>query len=106
MDDVELDALLKRELAPPAGLAEPAFVARVDRAVAEAERYRQWRSRILRQLMTELAAAAAIGGSFAFVAQAPEVRDTLARAPGLAWPALLLLLLLWTLMRGRPGALA
>ena len=106
MDDAELDTLLQAALAPPDRPADRGFVVRIDRAVAEAERYRRWRSRLRRQLATEGLALGAVAASLAFVAQAPEVGALLDRAPDLAWPALLGLLLLWMLMRGRSDLLA
>lgn len=106
MDDSELDSLLRAALAPPEGPADRAFVVRVDRAVAEAERYRRWRAGLRRQLVTEALALGAVGGSLAFIAQVPEVREALDRAPGLAWSALLAMFLIWMLVRGRGGALA
>jgi hypothetical protein len=106
MDDSELDGLLSEALAPPDRPRDRFFVLRVERAVAEEERYRKWRSECLRQLVTEALSLAAVGGSFALIAQVPMVREALTAAPGLFWAALLLLLLLWMLMRGRGSALA
>jgi hypothetical protein len=106
MDDTELDVLLSEALAPPAGPADRGFVAKVDRAVAEADRYRKWRAGLRRQLASEALALAAVGGSLVSVAQVAEVREALSAAPGLAWPALLSLLLFWMLVRGRGDALA
>jgi hypothetical protein len=106
MDDPRLDALLGEMLAPPSGLPDLAFVARVDRAVTEAERYRRWQAAFRRQLVTEALTLAALAGSLAFLARAPAVAEALAAAPGLFWPALVSLLLLWALIRGRPRLLA
>jgi hypothetical protein len=106
MDDLEFDALLREALAPPERPADARFVRRVDLAVAEAERYRLWRARMLRQLTSEALAVAALAGSLACVAQVPELRAALAQTPELAWPALLLLLLFWLMIRTRPHALA
>ena len=100
-EDPELDSLLRSALAPPEGPADRGFVIRVDRAVAEAERYRRWRARLWRQLASEAAALGAVGASLAFVAQVPSVGTILRSAPGLVWPALLVLLLFWMLLRGR-----
>lgn len=106
MDDFELDSLLRETLAPPEGPADRGFVIRVDRAVAEAERYRRLRARLLRQFASEMLALGAVAASFAFVAQVPQVSEALDKAPGLGWSALLALLLVWMLVRGRGGALA
>lgn len=106
MDDSELDRLLGEALAPPERPADRGFVLRVERAVAEDERYRKWRSAFLRRLFTEALALAAVGGSFAFIAQVPAVREALTAAPGLIWAVLLLLLLVWSLVRGRDSLLA
>lgn len=105
-DDPELDRLLGEALAPPEGPADRGFVLRVERAVAEAERYRRWRARLWRQLATEAFALLAVGASLASVAQVGEVREALDKTPGLAWSALLAMLLVWMLVRGRGGALA
>jgi hypothetical protein len=105
LDDRAFDALLAGALAPPEGPADRAFVARVDLAVAEAERYRVVRAAMRRQLVSEALAVAAVGGSLATVAQVPGIRAALADAPSLAWPAVLALLLFWMFVRGR-GALA
>lgn len=101
MNGIELDALLRDGLAPPAGPPDRAFVARVEKAVAEAEHARLWRARVAPQMVTEGIALAAAMGGLAFIARAPALRAAFARAPELAWPALLALLLFWMLIRGR-----
>lgn len=106
MDDNELDILLGEALAPPEGPADRSFVLRVERSVTEEERYRNWRAAFLRQLVTEALALGALGGSFAFIARVPAVEAALTDAPGLIWAALVLLLLVWALMRGRVNLLA
>lgn len=106
MDDTRLDSLLGEMLAPPSGPPDLAFVARVDRAVAEAERFRRWQAAFRRQLVTEALTLFALAGSLAFLLRVPAVGEALAAAPGLFWPAMLSLLLLWGLIRGRPRLLA
>jgi hypothetical protein len=106
MDDPEFDSLLSEMLAPPEGPADRGFVLRVERAVAEAERFRRRRSAVRGQIASEGLAVAAVAASFAFVAQVPDVARLLAAAPGLSWAALLALLLVWMLVRGREGVLA
>jgi hypothetical protein len=106
MDDSELDTLLSEALAPPERPADRGFVLRVERSVAEEERYRKWRGAFIRQLATEALALAALGGSFAFIARVPAVEALLTETPGLIWAALVLLLLVWALMRGRGNVLA
>ena len=105
MNDVEaekaLDVLLGQALRLEDRPPDLAFAARVDAAVAEAERYRRWRAGMMRQLAGELLALAGLTGGVAVLAHAPGVGEALAGAPGLVWPALLSLLLLWmTLIRG------
>lgn len=100
-DDPALDRLLREALAPPEGPADRGFVVRVERGVAEAERYRRRRAALLGQLTTEALALAAVAASLAFIAQAPLVRETLARAPELAGLGLLAMVLVWLLVRGR-----
>ncbi len=106
MDENQLDRLLSEALAPTERPSDRGFVLRVERAVAEEERYRRWRARLWRQLASDALALGAVGGSFAFIAQVTEVRAALAEAPGLIWAALLALLLVWALMRGRGNVLA
>ena len=106
MDDGRLDALLIEMLAPPEGQADAGFVSRVDKAVAEAELYSGWKRTLRNQLVTEALAILAIGGSLAFLAQAPAIRIALAGAPWLLSPAILSLFLLWMLVRSRPRLLA
>lgn len=105
-DDPELDRLLSEALAPPEGPADRGFVLRVERAVTEAERYRRRRAALLRQLAIEALALGAVASSLAFIAQAPQVREALERAPELGWLALPTLFLFWMLVRTRGGALA
>jgi hypothetical protein len=107
MNEAELDALLSAELAPPERPADMLFVGRMDRTIAEAERYRASRAALKRQLGTEAAAIGALGASLALLGQAPEVRAFLSDAPGLLFTALAGLMLVWLLIgRSRFGALA
>ena len=106
MDDLEFDKLLGEALAPPERPADRGFVLRVERVVAEEERYCKWRRELVRQLVTEALALAAVSGSFAFIARVPAVEAALSATPGLIWAALLLLLLVWALLRGRGRVLA
>ncbi len=106
MDDRELDALLHQALAPPSGAADPGFVAGVDRAVAEVERFRRWKAGLRRRLVSEGLTISALGGSLAFIVRAPPVGEALVAAPGLLWSAGLSLVLLWVMVRGRSGLLA
>lgn len=105
-EDSEFDALLQRALAPPERPADRGFVVRVDRALAEAERYRSARARLLRQLASEGLAMAAVGTSLVMLSRTPALQAAIGAAPGLAWTATLALFLFWMLIRGRPGALA
>jgi hypothetical protein len=105
-DDPELDRLLGEALSPPEGPADRGFVLRVERAMAEDERYRRRRSALFRQLASEALALGAVASSLAVVARAPQVREALERAPELGWLALPVMLLFWLLVRGRGGALA
>lgn len=105
IDDRDLDLLLSEALAPPERPADRGFVLRVERAVAEAERYRRRRAALVRQLAGEGLAMAAVAAGLACIAQAPQMREALERAPDLAWLALPVLLLFWTLVRGRGDAL-
>jgi hypothetical protein len=93
--DAGFDAMLAEALAPPDRAADRAFVALVDGAVAESERYRRQRAGLRRQLGGEMLALAALAGSIAVIARIPDVRAALAEAPNLAWPALLSLLIFW-----------
>lgn len=106
IDDRGLDLLLSEALAPPERPADRGFVRRVERGVAEAERYRRRRAGLLRQLGSEALALGAVAASLAFVVQAPQIREALERAPELGWLTLPILFLIWVLLRGRGGALA
>ncbi len=106
IDDLGLDLLLGEALAPPERPADRSFVLRVERAVAEAERFRRRRAGLLRQIGTEALALGAVASSLGYIAQAPHVREALERAPELGWLTLPVLFLFWALVRGRGGALA
>ena len=106
MNDADFERLLHEGLAPPERRADRAFTIKVERAVAEADLYRGWRRAILRQFVSEGLAMAAIGASLATLSQIPGVRSAIGEAPGLVWPLLLMLFLLWLLMRGRGRLLA
>jgi hypothetical protein len=93
--DSAFDAMLAVALAPPKRDKDRGFIAKVDRAVIERERYLRQRSALRRQLGGEMLALAALGGSVALLARIPDVSEALAEAPTLAWPALLSLLLFW-----------
>ena len=106
IDEAELDGLLAAELSPPEGSADMVFVARVDRTLAEAERYRAARAALTRQMGTEALAVGSVAASLGFLVQLPELNAALSAAPGLAWTALLALTLVWLLMmRSRLGAI-
>lgn len=106
MNESEFDALLQGALAPPERPADRGFVLRVDRAVAEAQRYRAARTRLLRQLSNEGLAMGAIAGSLFMLSRMPTLQAALGAWPDLAWTASLGLFLFWLLIRGRPGTLA
>ncbi|HEX8512479.1 MAG TPA: hypothetical protein VF688_05170 [Allosphingosinicella sp.] len=106
IDDRGFDLLLGEALAPPERPADRGFVLRVERGVAEAERYRRRRAGLLRQLASEALALGAVASSLAYIAQAPQVREALERAPELAWLTLPALFLFWALVRARGGVLA
>ena len=106
MNEAQFQTLLSEGLAPPERRADRAFTLKVERAVAEAELYRGWRRALLRQFVSEGLAMAAIGASLAMLSQIPGVRSAIGQAPGLIWPLLLMLFLLWLLMRGRGRLLA
>ena len=93
--DDGLDAMLAEALTPPKREKDAGFIARVDRAVVERERYLRKRSALRRQLGGEMLALAALGGSIALIARIPDVRIAMAEAPVPAWSALLSLLLFW-----------
>ncbi len=93
--DQAFDAMLAEALAPPKRDKDAAFIAKVDRAVIERERYLRQRASLRRQLGGEMLALAALGGSVALLARIPDVRTALSEAPTMAWPALLSLVLFW-----------
>jgi hypothetical protein len=93
--DRALDEILARELAIADRPPDHVFVAKVDHAVAEWQRYRRWRADLWRNLAGEMVSIAALGGSLAVIAEVPEVRAALSESPTVAWPALLSILLFW-----------
>jgi hypothetical protein len=93
--DAGFDALLKRALAPPDRGPDAGFVARVDRAIVERDRYRRQRASLRRQLGGEVLALAALVGSIYTISHIPGIRAALSEAPILAWPALLSLIFFW-----------
>jgi hypothetical protein len=105
--DEAFDAWLAEALAPAERPADPAFVARVDRAIAAEVLYARQRGALWRRFGGELLAIAAIGASLAVLAGMPGLRALLNGIPGLTLPALLALplLLFWFLMtKVRPAA--
>lgn len=81
MTDDDFDSLLGSVLAPPQRAPDHAFVARIDAAVAEAERFRAWRRRALRRAGSEALVLLALAGAAATLARAPGLAETLAAAP-------------------------
>lgn len=107
MNESDFEALLRQEIVPPERPPDRAFVARIDSAVAQEAWFREWRARILRELSGEVLGLASVVGALAFAARAPGVREAIGGAPELAGTAVLLLILLaWLLIRGKPDALA
>lgn len=74
---------------------DSAFVSRVETRIAELERYRLWRARMVRRLATDAAATAAIGAAVAFVSLAPSAAAELGAEPSLTSAGLLAMLLCW-----------
>jgi hypothetical protein len=93
--DAAFDAMLAEALAPPRRDQDLAFMAKVDRAIVERQRYLRQRAALRRQLGGEMLALAALGGSVFLLSRIPDVSAALAEAPTLAWPALLSLVLFW-----------
>jgi len=106
MNEAEFERLLHERLAPPERRADRAFTLKVERAVAEADLYRSWRVALLRQFVSEGLAMGAVAASLFTLSRIPQVREAVDQAPGLVWPVLLALFLLWLLMRGRGRLLA
>jgi hypothetical protein len=106
-DDRAFDNFLAEALALPEGPADPAFVARVDRAVLADELYRRQRKALWRRFGGEMLSIAAVGASFAAMTRIPDLGALLGEASPLALPALLALplLLFWVLLtKGRPAS--
>jgi hypothetical protein len=104
--DESFDALLSDILAPPSGAADSAFAVRAQAAVAEAERFRRWRRRALRQVASEARMLAGLAGAAITIVQVPLIGEMLSGVP-LAAPALIgALLLTWLALgqtRGGPA---
>ena len=102
--DDPFDALLAGTLAPPARSADGLFVARAQAAIAEAERFRRWRRRAMRQVGSEALMLCGLAGAALTLAQVPLARDVLAGVP-LAAPSLVgALLLAWLALGRQPGS--
>ena len=105
--DEGFDRLLADALAPADRPADPAFVARVDRAIVADQYYLRQRSALWRRFGGETLAIGAAAASLAVIARSPDLSDRLAELPGTALPALLALplLLLWILVtKARPAS--
>ena len=96
-----LDALLGNALGPPTRRADRLFVARVQAAVAEAERFRRWRRRALRQVGSEALTLVGLAGAAFTLARIPVAQQLLAGVP-FATPTLGALLLLGWLALAMP----
>ena len=101
MTDDPFDALLSDALAPPVRLPDQTFVARAHTAIAEAERFRRWRRRALRQIASEALVLTGLAGAAITLAEIPAVGEVLGGAP-LAIPAATGLLLIAWLALGQP----
>ena len=101
MTDDPFDALLSDALAPPVRLPDQTFVARAHTAISEAERFRRWRRRALRQIASEALVLTGLAGAAITLAQIPAVGEVLGGAP-LAIPAAAGLLLVAWLALGQP----
>ena len=106
MGEDALDGLLSEMLASPERPVDTVFVARVDKAVAEAKRHRRLVRSLRSQLITEALALLAIGGGVAVLTQAPQINALVVGAPWLFWPALLMLFLMWLFISSRSRILA
>lgn len=93
-----MDELIAGQLALVERSPDESFVAKVDHAVLEWQRYRRWRASLWRQLVSEGLSIATLGGSLAVITQAPTVRLALVEMPMTIWPALISLLLLWVIV--------
>lgn len=82
-------------LAPDERPADPAFVARIELKIAELERYRLWRSRMVRRLVADGLAIAAVGTAVAFVSMTPAGTVELPAEPGLLSAGTIVMLLCW-----------
>ena len=101
MTDDPFNALLSDALTPPVRLPDRTFVARAQAAIAEAERFRRWRRRALRQIGSEALALTGLAGAAITLAQIPAIGEVLSGAP-LAVPAAAGILLLAWLALGKP----
>ena len=97
------DAFLAETLAPPARPADRLFVAHTQAMVAEAERYRRWHRRALRQLGSEALVLGAIAGAVLTVGRAPVAQAILSQVPYMAPAMLALALVAWAAAVTRRG---
>ncbi|HEY0116849.1 MAG TPA: hypothetical protein VGB54_14135 [Allosphingosinicella sp.] len=104
-DDNQLDELLWRGLKLDYRAPDSGFVARVDRAILERERYRRLKSAMSRRLVSDLVGLAAVLASVVVLSFAPGLRDALANMELWPWAGLLSLLVLWLATRRPAGDL-
>lgn len=104
MTDTDLDRLLDELLAETLSIeqrpADLAFASKVELRIAELERYRRWRTKMVHRFMTQLVAVAAIGGALALISQIPDRALTMAAQPVPVWPGLLIMLTCWLALTG------
>lgn len=103
IDDRKFDALLGEALAPDARAPDRLFVARIQSAVAETERFRRWRRRALHQLGSEALILGAIAGAALTLAHAPLWQIVFAQVPFAAPAAIGAMILLWLALAPRRG---
>ena len=83
------DAFLKDKLAPPAGEADRAFVAKVQAHIRIEDELDRERKALLSKVGKELAALVAIAAGIAWLSRSPVVLEWATGAPAIAIAALL-----------------
>jgi hypothetical protein len=101
--DNAFDALLAEALASPERPVDRLFVAHTQALVAEAERFRRWRRRALRQLGSEALVLGAMAGAASTIARAPLPQAVVGQAPSLIPAAIGLALVMWAAAATRRG---
>jgi hypothetical protein len=99
-DDDDIDAWLAAELAPPARVADLAFVTATLRLVDGQAAFRATRRRLVADAAAQVAALAALVAGLIVLSRVPALAQFQHVSAGLLAPPLILVVLLWAFASG------